>query len=110
MSTTTRPVQHRPPVVLGPELAEVRSGRATALILGLAVALVVIGIVAAGNGQLNVPADEVLGSILHHLGLDLGPIPSHPQGDAALWNVRFPRVVMAMLLSLIHISEPTRPY
>ena len=45
MSTTTRPVQHRPPVVLGPELPEVRSGRATALILGLAVALVVIAMV-----------------------------------------------------------------
>ncbi len=26
---------------------------------------------------------------------DLGPMPSHPQGDVTLWTVRFPRVVMA---------------
>ena len=38
---------------------------------------------------------EVIGSLLHRLGLDLGPMPSHPQGDVTLWAVRFPRVVMA---------------
>ena len=27
-----------------------------------------------------------------------------------LWYVRFPRVMASLLLSLIHISEPTRPY
>ena len=86
------------PVVVGPELPEVRTGRAALLIGGLAVALVVIGLIAAGSGQLQVPPSEVLGSVLHRLGLDLGPLPSHPQGDAALWNVRFPRVAMAMLV------------
>ncbi|MGB0100722.1 MAG: iron ABC transporter permease, partial [Nocardioides sp.] len=67
------------------------------LLGGLAVALVVSLVVAAGHGQLDIPASEVIGSILHRLGLDLGPVPSHPQGESTLWQVRFPRVVMAAL-------------
>jgi iron complex transport system permease protein len=64
----------------------------------LAAALVVAMLVAAGRGQLDVPPSEVLGSVLHRLGLDLGPMPSHPQGDNTLWQVRFPRVVLAALV------------
>lgn len=64
----------------------------------LGVALVVMIVLAAGRGQLAIPASEVVGSILHRLGLDLGPLPSHPQGDATLWSVRFPRVAMAVLV------------
>jgi iron complex transport system permease protein len=79
-------------------LPVVRRSRATLLIGGLAVGLVVAGIVAAGVGQLQVPPSEVLGSVLHHLGLDIGPMPTHPRGDAALWNVRFPRVVLAAVV------------
>lgn len=81
-----------------PAVPERRNARASLLIGALAVALVTTSLIAAGNGQLHVPADEVLGSILHRLGLDIGPLPTHPQGDAALWNVRFPRVVMAALV------------
>ncbi|MDQ2678518.1 MAG: iron ABC transporter permease [Actinomycetota bacterium] len=76
----------------------VHTRTATILIVGLAVALVAIAIIAAGNGQLHVPPGEVLGSILHRLGIDIGPMPSHPRGEAALWNVRFPRVVMAIVV------------
>ena len=79
-------------------LPPVHTRKATILIVGLAVALVAIAIIAAGNGQLHVPPGEVLGSIMHRLGLDIGPMPSHPRGDAALWNVRFPRVVMAIVV------------
>ncbi len=79
-------------------LPPVHTRKATILIVGLAVALVVIAIIAAGNGQLHVPPGEVLGSILHRLGIDIGPMPSHPRGEAALWNVRFPRVVMAIVV------------
>ena len=52
---------------------------------------------AAGHGQLDVPPSEVLGSLMHRLGLDIGPMPHHPQGENTLWQVRFPRVVMAAL-------------
>ena len=40
----------------------------------------------------------MLGSLLHRVGLDVGPMPSHPQGETTLWQVRFPRVVMAALV------------
>jgi iron complex transport system permease protein len=79
-------------------LPKVRRSRATLLIVGLGVALVVAGVVAAGVGQLQIAPSEVLGSILHRIGLDIGPLPSHPRGDSALWNVRFPRVVLAAIV------------
>ncbi|HEX2312307.1 MAG TPA: iron ABC transporter permease [Thermomonospora sp.] len=65
------------------------------LLGGLTVALVVTAVVAAGLGQVNVPPLEVLGSIAHRVGLDVGPLPSGPQAENALWVVRFPRVVLA---------------
>jgi len=68
----------------------------TFLLLGTA--LVVLAVVSAGVGQLHVPPAEVLGSLLHRIGLDVGPLPTHPNGDAALWTIRFPRVVMAVLV------------
>ncbi len=41
---------------------------------------------------------EVLGSVFHRIGLDWGAMPAHPNGDAVLWDVRFPRVIMAVLV------------
>lgn len=67
------------------------------LLGGLAVLLLVAIVIAAGHGQLDVPPSEVVGSVLHRLGLDIGPLPHHPQGENTLWNVRFPRVAMACL-------------
>lgn len=67
------------------------------LLGGLVVALAVVLVISAGTGQLDVPADQVLGSLLHRIGLDIGPLPTHPQGENTLWQVRFPRVVMAAL-------------
>jgi len=79
-------------------LPRARVGRATALFSVLGIALVVMVIVSAGRGQLHIPANEVLGSVLHRMGLDWGPMPTHPQGDATLWNVRFPRIVLAVVV------------
>jgi len=81
-----------------PARRRARSARVTGLFVLLAVAFVVLAVVSAGTGQLHVPAGEVIGSVLHRLGLDLGPMPAHPNGDAALWSIRFPRVVMAALV------------
>lgn len=73
--------------------------RAAALLVpGLAVALVVAAVVASGRGQLGIPPVEVLGSFFHGIGLDLGPLPAHPNGHSALWVVRFPRVAMAVIV------------
>ena len=71
------------------------SVRRVGLLGMLSLALLTAVVVAAGRGQLDVAPAEVVGSLLHRLGLDLGPMPSHPQGDVTLWTVRFPRVVMA---------------
>jgi iron complex transport system permease protein len=54
-------------------------------------------LLSAGRGQLAIPASEVLGSVMHRIGLDIGPMPTHPQGDATLWTVRFPRVALAVV-------------
>lgn len=67
-------------------------------LLGLLTGGLLVAILfAAGRGQLDVPPSEVLGSVLHRLGLDLGPMPAHPQGENTLWQVRFPRVLTAAL-------------
>jgi iron complex transport system permease protein len=72
--------------------------RGPALLAGLGVALVAVALLAAGRGQVEVPPAEVVGSVLHRLGLDLGPLPGHPQGEAALWQVRFPRVLLGVVV------------
>jgi iron complex transport system permease protein len=75
-------------------------GRVPAWILlgSLTAVLLASCVLAAGTGQLQVPPDQVLGSLLHRAGLDLGPMPAHPQGENALWVVRFPRVCLAVLV------------
>lgn len=70
----------------------------TAVLGVLGAVLVGCMVWAAASGQLKIPAGEVVGSVLHHLGLDWGSVPQHPQGDATLWQVRFPRVAMAVLV------------
>lgn len=72
--------------------------RRPVLLVGLGAALVLLALVAAGTGQVRVPPAEVLGSLLHRAGLDIGPMPSAPQGENALWVVRFPRVVLAVVV------------
>lgn len=73
-------------------------GRAGLLVAGLAGGLLLLCLVAAGTGQVPVPPDEVLGSVLHRLGLPVGPRPTAPQGENALWVVRFPRVALAVVV------------
>ncbi len=72
--------------------------RRALLIVGLAIALIVLILVSAGTGQLYVSPAEVFGSLLHGLGIDLGPLPTHPNGYNALWTIRFPRVAMAVII------------
>jgi iron complex transport system permease protein len=64
----------------------------------LILALAVLVVVAAGMGQLHVAPAEVVGSIFHKLGLNIGPMPEHANGDSVLWTIRFPRVVMALIV------------
>ena len=93
-TTTAAPTPTTSPSAAAPT----RSRRVPALFVGLSAALLVLAVISAGMGQLSVPPAEVVGSLLHHLGLDVGPAPAHPNGDAALWTIRFPRVAMALLV------------
>lgn len=96
--TVTSPRPTAPAGAPGGRLPRTAVARSSALFLVLLVAGAVLTVVAAGRGQLEIPAGEVLGSILNRLGIDAGTMPSHPQGDAALWQVRFPRVAMALVV------------
>lgn len=96
--TALRGATARPRTEVAPPRGAVRRGRAVTLFVGLAVALVVVAVLAAGIGQLQIPPTEVLGSLLRRLGIDAGAQATHPSTDAALWTIRFPRVVMALLV------------
>ncbi|GIG23861.1 FecCD family ABC transporter permease [Cellulomonas denverensis] len=86
------------PATAAAELPRTRPSRLIPVTAALVLALLVLGVLSAGTGQLGVPPEQVLGSVLHRIGLDWLPLPSHPNGDAALWSIRFPRVAMAMLV------------
>ncbi|MCX4092883.1 FecCD family ABC transporter permease [Nocardia sp. alder85J] len=62
------------------------------------VALVALALFSAAVGQVPTTPLEVAGSVAHRIGLDWGPMPHHPAGEVTLWQVRFPRVVLAMLV------------
>lgn len=76
----TRATSRRPMVVVG----------------ALSAALVVAVVVSAGRGQLGIPVAEVAAALARRLGLDIGPAFSHPAAEAVLWDIRLPRVVMAL--------------
>ncbi|UYP20871.1 iron ABC transporter permease [Rhodococcus sp. Z13] len=79
-------------------LKKAGAGRTTVVFVLLVAVLVVLAIVSACLGQVPTGPAEVVGSLLHRMGLDLGPLPAHPAGEVTLWEVRFPRVVLAMLV------------
>ena len=70
--------------------------RVSVVLISLSVALVIVALLSACIGQVPTSALEVLGSIMHRIGLDIGPLPAHPSGEVTLWEVRFPRVVLAI--------------
>ncbi|KUP96205.1 FecCD family ABC transporter permease [Thermobifida cellulosilytica] len=95
--------EHRapaPPAEGAPDGSRVRRAtalRGTVLLLVLAAGLVVTALAAAGVGAYPVPPLEVLGSVLRGLGLGGGEALD-PLTDEVLWNVRFPRVVLAAIV------------
>jgi iron complex transport system permease protein len=68
------------------------------LFIALSLALAFALLASAGTGQLAIPPQEVLGSLLHKIGIEWLPLPSHAAGDQTLWAIRFPRVAMAALV------------
>ncbi|WP_082393087.1 FecCD family ABC transporter permease [Nocardia arizonensis] len=86
------PDPHRPP-----PRSRTRS-RVTIVFAVAVTALVLSALVSAAIGQIPTTPAEVAGSVLHRIGLDWGPMPAHPAGEVALWEVRFPRVLLAIVV------------
>ena len=72
--------------------------RAFALILLLAGVLVGGVVLSAITGQLAITPTEVAGSLLRAIGIDTDWAPTDPIIESTLWVVRFPRIVMALVV------------
>lgn len=65
-------------------------------------ALLVIGVVlSAGFGQLPIGPAEVVGSVLRSLGIGNSWAPTEPLIEQTLWQIRFPRVTMSLLVGAL---------
>ncbi|UMP05742.1 iron ABC transporter permease [Amycolatopsis sp. EV170708-02-1] len=73
-----------------------RGFRVTAVFAVLIAGVVAISLVSAGSGQYGIPLSQVFDSVLHRLGLSETRLD--PFAEGALWQVRFPRVVMTLLV------------
>ncbi|MFF2330302.1 MULTISPECIES: FecCD family ABC transporter permease [unclassified Streptomyces] len=85
-----------PPEQNGPAPSNPRRSSGFALTAGLLAALVVCALISAGLGAYDIPLGDVLGSVQHRLGL--GGAALDRVGESVLWNVRLPRVVLALLV------------
>lgn len=72
--------------------------RNTVVLIGLGAAVLVAALISAGVGQMQVSVSEILASISHRIGLGWGELPTHPHAESALWAIRFPRVLMAIIV------------
>ncbi|WP_245703680.1 FecCD family ABC transporter permease, partial [Streptomyces lushanensis] len=73
-----------------------RPGSTTLLTAGLLAALVLFCLLSAGIGAYDIPLGDVLSSVLHRTGL--GGAALDRVGESVLWNVRLPRVALALLV------------
>ncbi|MFI6283446.1 FecCD family ABC transporter permease [Streptomyces sp. NPDC051018] len=75
-----------------------RRARSTACLLTVVLvgALLAVSLVSAGYGAYDIPLGDVIASVQHRAGL--GGQPLDRVGESVLWNVRLPRVVLALLV------------
>ncbi|MCS0638948.1 iron ABC transporter permease [Streptomyces sp. LP05-1] len=66
------------------------------LTAGLLAALVLLALVSAGLGAYEIPLGDVLASLGNRIGL--GGRPLDRTAESVLWNIRLPRVVLALLV------------
>lgn len=82
--------------VLTPPAGRTRHGTVRLLTAGLILALLVLVPVAGGLGAYPVPVGDVLSSVQYRTGL--GGHELDRVAESVLWNVRFPRIVLALLV------------
>lgn len=70
------------------------------LIVGAAIGALLVGgiLLSALLGQFPVTPTEVIGSVLRAAGIPNGWAPTDPIVQSTLWIIRFPRIVMAILV------------
>jgi iron complex transport system permease protein len=66
------------------------------LAVGLLTALTLLCLLSAGIGAYDIPLGDVVSSVQHRMGV--GGAPLDRVGESVLWNVRLPRVVLALLV------------
>lgn len=72
--------------------------RNTVVLIVLGALMLLAALVSAGVGQMQISVSEILASVSHRIGLDWGVLPEHPHAESALWAIRFPRVLMAIVV------------
>lgn len=72
--------------------------RPTHLILILSLALMASFVWASTAGQVDTSGTQVLGSLLRSMNITWLEGPTHPNAEAALWYVRFPRIILGLLV------------
>ncbi|MBX9393016.1 iron ABC transporter permease [Streptomyces sp. TRM72054] len=77
-------------------MRRIRRGPAWLLTIGLVAVLLALVPLAAGIGAYPVPVGDVLSSVQHKAGL--GGTELDRVAESVLWNVRFPRIVLALLV------------
>ncbi len=76
--------------------------RRTAVVAVAGAVLLVVGVVlSAGLGQLPIGPAEVVGSVLRALGIPNDWAPTDPLIEQTLWQIRFPRVAMSLLVGAL---------
>ncbi|MCX7620033.1 MAG: iron ABC transporter permease [Acidimicrobiales bacterium] len=102
-STTTRFLPPAPTVgaVAGGPPGQPGDGTTTRFLLspgvllaGLGVSLLAAMIVAAGKGAVSVTPGEIVATIAHRVGVNVGSLPD-PTTQSVVWDIRLPRVVLA---------------
>jgi iron complex transport system permease protein len=70
------------------------------LIVGVVIGALLVGgiLLSALLGQLPVQATDVVGSLLRAMGIPNGWAPEDPIIESTLWVIRFPRIVMAIVV------------
>lgn len=76
--------------------ARPRRGAPWLLTVGLAVLLGLLTLASAGLGAYEISPGDVLSSIAHRAGVGGSELARVP--ESVLWNVRFPRIVLALLV------------
>ncbi|MBX4179059.1 MULTISPECIES: FecCD family ABC transporter permease [Streptomyces] len=94
MTVLDKPV--RPEAPAGPPPPRARRSTAWLLTGALTAGLLVLIPVAAGTGAYPIPVGDVLGSVVQRTGL--GGTELDRVAESVLWNVRFPRIVLALLV------------